>query len=336
MINIVKKYMNNNKEIKANVQSLLKTYNKSEIDKEALADVSGQLFENQEFINHIAQIKPNVFKRIYNEIKYLWHQFRGYKNQNQFVEDLYYKWTQAYNSNKQLNDNESFLKAKLDNGESTVVSEDINGTNPTDREAKRSLENMLGIKYINEGNSKEISIENKDIGKYLHDGYNNYKSARLKKRIAGNYGEIIEIAKEDIQASKPNYKGSNRGKQGFDYYNVNLTYPIRDANGNIVDYKNYEARLVVRKDNGGNFAYDLDNFSIKNGATLDKSSLSIASDKSDSGSSNKRIPPTQQNVNDNTKYSIQESENNSGSFNLPSKETTQDNSDIRYSKGSQF
>lgn len=182
MINIVKKYMNNNKEIKANVQSLLKTYNKSEIDKEALADVSGQLFGNQEFINHIAQIKPNVFKRIYNEIKYLWHQFRGYKNQNQFVEDLYYKWTQAYNSNKQLNDNESFLKAKLDNGESTVVSEDINGTNPTDREAKRSLENMLGIKYINEGNSKEISIENKDIGKYLHDGYNNYKSARLKKK----------------------------------------------------------------------------------------------------------------------------------------------------------
>ena len=335
MMNIVKKYMQDNKEFGDNVQSLLQTYNKSEIDEEALADISGQLFGNQEFINNISQAKPNVFKRIYNEIKYLYHQFTGYKNQDQFVNDLYNKWKEAYNSNKQLNDNESFLKAKLDNGESTVVSEDINGTNPTDREAKRSLENMLGIKYINEGNSKEISIENKDIGKYLHDGYNNYKSARLKKRIAGNYGEIIEIAKEDIQASKPNYKGSNRGKQGFDYYNVNLTYPIRDANGNIVDYKNYEARLVVRKDNGGNFAYDLDNFSIKNGATLDKSSLSIASDKSDSGSSNKSIPPTQQNVNDNTKYSIQESENNSGSFNLSSKETTQDNPDIRYSKGNQ-
>lgn len=39
--------------------------------------------------------------------------------------------------------------------------------------------------------------------------------------------------------------------------------------------------------------------------------------------------------NGNVKYSIEESENNSGSFNLPSKETAQDNSDIRYSKGSQ-
>ena len=39
--------------------------------------------------------------------------------------------------------------------------------------------------------------------------------------------------------------------------------------------------------------------------------------------------------NENVKYSIEESENNSGSFNLSSKETAQDNSDIRYSKGSQ-
>ena len=39
--------------------------------------------------------------------------------------------------------------------------------------------------------------------------------------------------------------------------------------------------------------------------------------------------------NENVKYSIQESENNSGSFNLSSKETAQDNSDIRYSKVNQ-
>jgi hypothetical protein len=67
-----------------------------------MADVSAQIFGNQEFIKNIAQSKPNVFQKNYSEIKYLWNQFRGYKNQNQFVEDLYYKWTQAYNSNKRL------------------------------------------------------------------------------------------------------------------------------------------------------------------------------------------------------------------------------------------
>ena len=71
--------MDNNKEINANVQSLLKIYNKSEIDEEALADVLGQLFGNQQFVNNIAQTKPNVFKRIYNEIKYLYHQLYAKK-----------------------------------------------------------------------------------------------------------------------------------------------------------------------------------------------------------------------------------------------------------------
>lgn len=120
MMNIVKKYMDNNKEFKANVQSLLQTYNKSEIGKEALADVSGQLFGTQEFINNIAQTKPNVFKRIYNKIKYLYHQFTGYKNQDQFANDLYNKWTEAYNSNNELNNTTKYhisenLSSDIDN-----------------------------------------------------------------------------------------------------------------------------------------------------------------------------------------------------------------------------
>ena len=73
--------------------------------------------------------------------------------------------------------------------------------------------------------------------------------------------------------------------------------------------------------------------------TIKKETLTSSASKngrhSRSDVSTNNIPPTQQNINDNTKYSIEESENNSGSFNLPSKETAQDNSDIRYSKGSQ-
>lgn len=313
MRNIIENYRKSNAEFDNAVKSLLKNYNTTELTDEAMADVSAQLLGNQEYINNLAQTNPNLFQKIYSEIKYLWHQFRGYKNQDQFIEDLQYKWEQAYRNNNKLNNSENYLKAKLTNGEDTVISDDVNGTNPTEAKARKTLENMLGIKYINEGNQKQISIENRDIGKFLHDGYNNHKNARLKKRIAGNYGEVIEIAKEDTKASKPNYKGTNRGRQGYDYYNVNLTYPIRDAQGNIVDYNNYEARLVVRKDNNNNFAYDLDNFDKKNGATLDKTSLSIASDKSDSGSFiNNSILPTKENVNRNTtNYNMQENENNS-------------------------
>ena len=297
MLKMIETYRKSNPEFDNAVQKLIGTYNESQINQEALADISGQLFGNQEFINHIQKDNPGFFKRIYNEIKYLWHQFRGYTNQNQFIDDLYNKWTDAYNNSSSLNSETNYLKGKLDNGEETIISEDINGNKPIERDVKKTLENMLGIEYINEGNSKKILIEKGDIGKFLHDGYHNYKSSLLKKRIAGNYGEIIEIARENKEASKDNYKGTNRGKEGFDYYSVNLTYPIRNTNQEIVDYKNYEARLVVRKDKNGNFAYDIDNFKIKRGSALDKTSLSMSEESDGRTSHKENISQDNSNVN---------------------------------------
>lgn len=115
MRNIVQKYRESNTEFNSAVEKLLGTYEASELNDEALADISGQLFGNQEFINNIANTKPSVFRKIYNEIKYLWHQFRGYKNQNQFINDLYYKWTEAYNSNNKLNDTTKYSKQESEN-----------------------------------------------------------------------------------------------------------------------------------------------------------------------------------------------------------------------------
>ena len=103
MIKMVENYRKSNAEFDSQVQKLLSNYNQSEINEEALADIAGQLFGNQEYINNLATTNPSMFKRIYNEIKYLWHQFRGYKNQDQFVDDLMFKWEQAYRSSNKLN-----------------------------------------------------------------------------------------------------------------------------------------------------------------------------------------------------------------------------------------
>lgn len=109
MLKMIETYRKSNPEFDNAVQKLIGTYNENQINQEALADISGQLFGNQEFINHIQKDNPGFFKRIYNEIKYLWHQFRGYTNQNQFIEDLYNKWTDAYNNSNSLNQNTSLL-----------------------------------------------------------------------------------------------------------------------------------------------------------------------------------------------------------------------------------
>lgn len=109
MLDMVQRYRQDNQEFNSKVETLLRNYNATELTEEALADVSAQLFGTQEFINNVKNTNPNLFQKIYNEIKYLWHQFRGYKNQNQFVEDLYNKWTQAYNSNAELNQSSKYM-----------------------------------------------------------------------------------------------------------------------------------------------------------------------------------------------------------------------------------
>ena len=234
-----------------------------------------------------------------------------------FWKDVKNKFDSAYRSefnknNVDVLDNDMFFsKGKLTSGEDVVVSDDTDGSRPSNKMAEKTLKKMLGITYVNNSNNNEIIISNKDIKKYLNDGYNNYRNAKLKKRIAGNYGEVIELAK--INSSEPNYKNSKRGKQGYDYYDVNLAYPIKDSYGNVMDYKYYTARLVVRKDNNSNFAYDLDKFTEKKGAALDKTSLSITTGKPVSSSfSGNNIPNSNQNVKSgiSTKYSMQNSEIN--------------------------
>ena len=114
MRNIIENYRKSNVEFDNAVKSLLKNYNTTELTDEAMADVSAQLFGNQEYINNLAQTNPSLFRKIYNEIKYLWHQFTGYKNQNQFLEDLKYKWEQAYRRNNELNDTSNYYIQPLE------------------------------------------------------------------------------------------------------------------------------------------------------------------------------------------------------------------------------
>lgn len=328
MIQLVNDFANRNEGFAKAVKEIETTYGKNLTSEEVFTDVCGQLFGNQEFINTLetqnTEQSKSLIRQIYEAIKKLLNRLTSEGRYRNFVQDLEVRWRNAYKNTtmqqsvNNLNGNVNYAKGKLMSGEDVVVSDDVNGSHPSKQEAEQNLKSMLGIKYVNSKSGTEISIENKDIKKYLNDGYNNQKNTRLKKRISGNYGEILEIAKMDTSKSKQNYKGTNRGKQGFDYYNVTLAYPIKNVSGEIIDYKYYEARLVVRKDNNNNFAYDLDNFKEKKGAVLDKTSLSIMADKSAHGSFNDtNIPQTDVKVNSDTstKYSMPLNENNTQDYN---------------------
>lgn len=352
MIELINDFASRNEKFAESVKEIETKYGKNLTSEEVFADVCGQLFGNEEFIQSLETKNTveskNIIKQVYELLKHLLNKLTSEGRYRNFVQDLEIKWRNAYRNTamkeavNNLNGNVNYAKGKLMSGEDVIVSDDVNGSHPTRQEAEKNLNSMLGIKYLNSKSGTKISIENKDIEKYLYDGYNKPKNARLKKRISGNYGEILEIAKIDTDKSKSNYKGTNRGRQGFDYYDVSLAYPVKDVSGKIIDYKYYEARLVVRKDNNNNFAYDLDNFKEKKGAVIDKTSLSIMADKSAHGSFNDtNIPQSNDKVNrdTSTKYSMQLNENNvqeldNSSFSLDDKGRTLTKEQQEYFKDS--
>ena len=94
--NMIMSYAKKNGEFNAALDSLKKTYGTNDINSEVIADISGQLLGNQEFINNLSMEQPGLFKRLYNNIKAFYHKLRGWKSQDEFVQDLMNKWEYAY------------------------------------------------------------------------------------------------------------------------------------------------------------------------------------------------------------------------------------------------
>lgn len=327
MENIIEKYSKSNIEFNEETKKLLQNYSNTEMNEEALADISGQLFGTQEFINNISQNNPNVFQRIYSEIKYLWHQFKGYKTQDQFIDDLYYKWTQAYNSNNKLNNTENYhvsenLSANIDNilnniqerkpvklrdyTPSTLVKNGVKDLpmyeNPahirknilTDVEAQQ-LGLTINSKDHYHGLGKETfikAIDSLDDPRVIFKNKTNPNEYLILTIVKDNNNNNIVVP---IEVETTTYVNNikidiNRAKTVFGYDRVtpNLNEYIK------YNIKNNKLEKIYEKK--------------KPSANITSQSASIDS-----------ITPQNENVNTTTKYSMQESENNSGSFKFDNK-----------------
>lgn len=267
MLNIVENYRKSNAEFDTSVKQLLGNYNSTEITEEALADVSAQLFGNQEFINNVANTNPSFFKKIYNEIKYLWHQFRGYKNQNEFVEDLYNKWTQTYNSSNNLNTTTNYY-----------------------------IETVADFNEIEYNNAKEIKLPKQE------------------------YAILSTIINSDSNIKPGINKIETTNAQYEIYFKETGEFKVLDKIANEGEDINVFRRTLSRNEEARSkrFNEQLDSEEVSNkrtgtyndGISENNSKGTYKRNRSNyDGKTNSR--------NDiNTKYSMQESENNSDSFNI--------------------
>lgn len=321
MENIIEKYSKSNIEFNEETKKLLQNYSNTEMNEEALADISGQLFGTQEFINNISQNNPNVFQRIYSEIKYLWHQFKGYKTQDQFIDDLYYKWTQAYNSNNKLNNTENYhvsenfsseidkalnnklqantqVKARdytpqilVDNGVDNlpmlITQRHIKSTIYTLQEAENLGLPTKNVNYHGLGKDLLIkAIDNLDSPQAIYKtSENNYL---VVTEFKDNNGKEIVIP---IQIN-----GNGRYNNVFiDENQIKSVYGRNNLN-NYINKNNFEQ--IYKKNEELDFNEGIQYSNVANSSIKDS------------------ITPQNENVNTTTKYSMQESENNSGSFSM--------------------
>jgi hypothetical protein len=120
MVDLVTDYASKNQEFNSALESLKETYGTNEVSSEVLADISGQLFGNEEFINSLSVQKPNIFKRIYNKIVSLANKITGNSKESLFIRDLRAKWEKAYRDNNNKFSKTEYMMTSLKGMEQSV------------------------------------------------------------------------------------------------------------------------------------------------------------------------------------------------------------------------
>lgn len=152
MIDLVNDRMTKDGDLRNAVEDLKKLYGTDDINAEVLADISGQLFGTQEFINNLSVEKPSVFKRIYDTIVSLANKITGNSNEALFIKDLKNKWEKAYRENTN----------KITNAEYSLNKDGAMKDNKTGKkvilqaESMNDGKNLLAIHNLDESKLKGV------------------------------------------------------------------------------------------------------------------------------------------------------------------------------------
>ncbi len=102
MKELILDYAKQDPEFEKSLESLKERYKTNDVSDEVVADVCGELFGNREFIQSVVEKKPNIFKKILNNIRKLAEKIKdtGANEYVSFVEKLKSMWEDAYYSNR--------------------------------------------------------------------------------------------------------------------------------------------------------------------------------------------------------------------------------------------
>ncbi len=296
MKDLVMDYASKNTEFNNALESLKETYGVQDVSDEVLADISGQLFGNQEFINNLSMEKSNIFKKIYNKIIELANKITGNSNEALFVRNLANKWQEAYRTQNNNLNNNSYYSIQTDTNGDRYIKVDtdqhiFDGIAQKDynKIAKMYMQDYLMGKTTLSNNDNTI-IDRKSINKYTNPGNTQYQFEE-KMKLTPELRNVLKIS-EKVAQNLPTKSNSKYSK--WEYYKFKFT----------IDGNSFEGLVNIGIDNNGNkHFYEINQ--------IKKTSISGTSLNRSTSLSNNSILPTNKNVNSTTKYSMQEPTNNS-------------------------
>lgn len=301
------------------------------VDSEAVADILGSKLGNQEFVNNLTIKNKNLGQRIYSWVIDKLNRLNaklGYKSEKIYWTDVKNKFENAFkqeyqglDTNKtklsiQQNDNGKYVKAdrQVITGNDSLKWETQveNYINNNVRQGKDvQVETESGdILTITKDTAGKAKFRNKITDKNGNTRYLNNKEFLSKLTAETHVDELAQISQKINKKPIPDYKNHKFARDGFDY---------RSAYFEDFDGQYYKITMSVGKNGSIDTIYNIGKMDKKNRS---KSSL-VAQRPSDKNitsnediTSTNSIAPIKDDVNTTTKYSMQESENNSGSFNF--------------------
>lgn len=324
---------------------------KLDVKEEAVNDILGTALGTQEFVNRITQEHRGIAQKLYDWVK---KQITIYKSENKELTRWLYKvqdnFENALKQQNKLEDGFKLSKEITSDGIRYIKSDNsfLQDSNGNDRTLKEAYRSLISQDYklddgaeiaIVEELPKITDLEAKGKGMYneivkrqpsiVNKGVKDIKA--LNQAVNANLKETIEQSKYKNTKDDVNNRHLDYGIISFDtrtvnYYdtNTNRAYKIEYSIANKTDGTQV---LYAKK----SFKYDKELTEKINKEIV----MSRASKKGSSQSlslSNNSIPPSNENVNT-TKYSIQESENNTDSFSIDkTKHSIDENQTERISK----
>lgn len=302
MKKLVIDYASKNSEFNNALESLKQTYGTNDVSSEVLADISGQLFGNQEFINNLSMEQPSIFKRIYNAIVSLANKITGNSKESLFIKDLQNKWETAYRTQSNNLNNNMFS-----------IQQDVNGnkyvnvdTNQDIFEGKNLYEQTkIAKQYIldnfkNTGinsNNDVVVVNRKTANEYTFPKNTLQKNDKISKMKASTeLDNLLEVSKYKYSALDDGRH--NFAKDGWDYYET--TFKVGD--------KTYTGLINVAKNGNKKMLYDITN--LKRNTQI-SSPVNTATESIGIPFLNDNITQSKDNVKlPSTKHSMQETQNN--------------------------